>query len=282
MMQDLGPLHFDITYCNRKPDYGDIVISLKGDSVLLAGEWNHIELPVYGKLPMEYRESHDFTYLFAIGEDHFFLCRDLDLRGFRYEKMYWLRRGAPQHLIYAALVGIQIGRWYEAHQFCGRCGRRMEASPKERMMHCPSCGQMEYPKICPCVIVGVIHDGKLLVSQYRGGATDRYALIAGFAEVGETIEETVSREVFEETHLKVKNLEYYKCQPWPFSESLLFGFFCELDGSDKIVLEEEELAMAKWVTPDEIFESLDNFSLTNEMICKFKEEYGGKYSGEKA
>lgn len=145
---------------------------------------------------------------------------------------------------------------------------------KERMMRCPACGLMEYPKICPCVIVGVVHDGKLLVSQYRGGFTDRYALIAGFAEVGETIEETVHREVYEETHLKVKNLKYYKCQPWPFSESLLFGFFCELDGSDHIIIEEDELAMAKWVTPEEIFEKPDNFSLTNEMICKFKADNG--------
>ena len=90
--------------------------------------------------------------------------------------------------------------------------------------------------------------------------------------MGETIEETVAREVYEETHLHVKNLRYYKSQPWPYSESLLFGFFCEMDGKDHIIIQEDELAMAKWVTPEEIFESSDNFSLTNEMICKFKED----------
>ena len=91
-------------------------------------------------------------------------------------------------------------------------------------MRCPACGQMEYPKICPCVIVGVMHEGKILVSWYKNGFRDHYALIAGFAEIGETIEETVAREVYEETHLHVKNLRYYKSQPWPYSESLLFGF----------------------------------------------------------
>ena len=143
-------------------------------------------------------------------------------------------------------------------------------------MYCPSCGNREYPKICPCVIVGVIHDGKILVSHYKGGFTDHYALIAGFAEVGETIEECVAREVFEETHLRVKNLRFYKSQPWPFSDSLLFGFFCDLDGDDHIIIEEEELAMAKWISPEEVFEENNDYSLTNEMLCKFKEDYGTK------
>lgn len=274
MIQDLAPLHFDNAYRNVRPEKKDIMISLKQDQILLSGEKSGISFPVFGDLPEQYRMEHTFTYLFSIGESRFFLCHDLQLYGYRYEKMTYLRRGGPRHLIYAGLVGIQLGRWYEAHRFCGRCAAPMVPDERERMMRCPSCGQMEYPKICPCVIVGVIHDGKILVSQYRGGFTDRYALIAGFAEVGETIEETVAREVYEETHLHVKNLRYYKCQPWPFSESLLFGFFCELDGSEEIIIEEEELAMAKWVTPQEIFEKPDNFSLTNEMLCKFKSDYG--------
>lgn len=191
---------------------------------------------------------------------------------FHYETTRYLRGAAPQHLCYAGLVGAQLAGWYAAHRFCGGCGTRMISDERERMMRCPVCGQMEYPKICPCVIVGVMHKGKILVSWYKNGFRDRYALIAGFAEVGETIEETVAREVYEETHLHVKNLRYYKSQPWPYSESLLFGFFCEMDGKDHIIIQEDELAMAKWVTPEEIFESSDNFSLTNEMICKFKED----------
>ena len=280
MIQDLAPLHFDITYHNIQPQKNDIVISLKKNQILLGGEHYQIIFPLLKELPGEYTKKEEFTYLFAIGETCFFLCRDLELDGYRYEPMTYLRKGGPQHLIYAGLVAMQIGRWYDAHRFCGGRGTPMISDEKERMMKCPSCGQMEYPKICPCVIVGVIHDGKILVSQYRGGFTDHYALIAGFAEVGETIEETVAREVYEETHLHVKNLHYYKCQPWPFSESLLFGFFCELDGSDEIIIEEDELAMAKWVTPEEIFETPENFSLTNEMICKFKDDYGRGYKVE--
>ena len=80
------------------------------------------------------------------------------------------------------------------------------------------------------------------MSKYAGRDYKKYALIAGFAEIGETIEETVQREVMEEVGLKVKNLRYYKSQPWSFSNTLLFGFFAELDGSAEITLDEEELA----------------------------------------
>ncbi len=273
MIQDLAPLHFDNTYHSVQPQAGDRIISLRKGDILIRGDLHAIDLPRFEDLLSSYICEHTFTYLFAIGEERFFLCRDMELDGFRYEKGTALRGAAPQHLVYAALVGMQLGRWYGSHRFCGACGHPMIPDERERMLRCPSCGQMEYPKICPCVIVGVIHDGKILVSQYRGGFTDHYALIAGFAEIGETIEETVAREVYEETHLHVKNLQYYKCQPWPYSDSLLFGFFAELDGAEQIVIQEDELSMAKWVTPEEIYEKPNHFSLTNEMLMKFRDEY---------
>lgn len=104
---------------------------------------------------------------------------------FHYETTRYLRGAAPQHMCYAGLVGAQLAGWYAAHRFCGGCGTRMIPDGRERMMRCPVCGQMEYPKICPCVIVGVMHEGKILVSWYKNGFRDHYALIAGFAEIGE-------------------------------------------------------------------------------------------------
>ena len=98
----------------------------------------------------------------------------------------------------------------------------------------------------------------------------RYALIAGFAEIGETIEETVAREVMEEVGLKVKNIRYYKSQPWSFSDTLLMGFFAELDGDDRIRLDENELSVAKWCTREEV-PADDGVSLTREMMRVFKE-----------
>ena len=138
------------------------------------------------------------------------------------------------------------------------------------MMRCGACGNMEYPKICPAVIVGVTDGDRLLMSKYAGRAYKNYALIAGFTEIGETVEQTVAREVMEEVGLKVKNIRYYKSQPWAFTDTLLMGFYCDLDGSDAIRLDENELAVAEWFTREEIPEPVSQESLTNEMILRFK------------
>ena len=108
------------------------------------------------------------------------------------------------------------------------------------------------------------------MSKYAGRTYKKYALLAGFAEIGETLEETVKREVMEEVGLKVKNIRYYKSQPWSFSDTLLMGFYCDLDGTDEIILDREELALAEWFEREKIPVGPSRDSLTNEMIMKFK------------
>ena len=95
-------------------------------------------------------------------------------------------------------------------------------------------------------------------------------MVAGFTEIGETLEETVQREVMEEVGLKVKNIRYYKSQPWSFSSTLLCGFFCEVDGDTDITLDTEELAVGEWFDRDNIPVEDDGVSLTREMIGVFK------------
>ena len=147
----------------------------------------------------------------------------------------------------------------------------MKHDTKERMMYCPSCGRQEYPVLMPAVIVGITNGDKIICSKYEGRSFKQYALIAGFAEIGETIEETVHREVMEEVGLPVKNIRYYKSQPWPFSSTVLMGFFCDLDGDDEtITLDANELALAQWFERDEIPVTPSRDSLTNEMIMAFK------------
>ena len=145
----------------------------------------------------------------------------------------------------------------------------MKHDTKERMMYCPSCNRQEYPVLMPAVIVAITNGDKVILSKYEGRSYKRYALIAGFAEIGETIEETVHREVMEEVGLKVKNLRFYKSQPWSFSGTLLFGFFCDLDGDDSLTVDREELALAEWVSRDQIPDEGDNSSLTKEMMMVF-------------
>lgn len=147
----------------------------------------------------------------------------------------------------------------------------MVRDQKERMLRCDSCGNMEFPKICPAVIIGVTDGNRILMSKYAGRAYKKYALLAGFTEIGETVEETVAREVMEEVGLKVRNIRYYKSQPWAFSDTLLMGFYCDLDGSDKITLDRDELSLAEWFEREEIPVEPSRDSLTNEMIMKFKQ-----------
>ena len=135
---------------------------------------------------------------------------------------------------------------------------------------CPNCGNMIFPKIAPAVIVAVTNGDRILMSKYAGRNTNRYALLAGFCEIGETAEQTVQREVMEEVGLHVKNIRYYKSQPWGIASDLLLGYYCEVDGDTAICMDEGELRLAQWVRRQEIQLQPDDFSLTNEMMLMFK------------
>ena len=124
--------------------------------------------------------------------------------------------------------------------------------------------------ISPAVIVAITNGDSILLSKYADREYKKYALIAGFTEVGETVEETIQREVMEEVGLNVKNIRYYKSQPWSFTGSLLLGFFCDVDGDDTIHMDSNELSIAKWVKREEISDLDSDISLTNEMITQFR------------
>ena len=179
----------------------------------------------------------------------------------------------PRFIAFAGITALQLDGWYRNNRYCGHCGGLLKKDHKERMLYCEKCGSRVYPRINPAVIIAVTKGSKLLMTKYAGRTYKNYALVAGFNEAGETIEQTVRREVMEEVGLKVKNLKYYKSQPWGLSGSLLSGFFCELDGDDKITLQEDELSLGTWVKADDLDLEDDGISLTREMILKFKKEH---------
>lgn len=212
-------------------------------------------------------------YLFSIDETNYYLVMELDfekLEGYALESKETFRFAEPQHTAFAGFTGLHLYHWYKNRVYCGGCGHKMEPDEKERMMRCPQCNNMEFPRICPAAIIAVTDKNRILLSKYAGRTYKRYALLAGYTEIGETMEETVRREVMEEVGLKVKNIRYYKSQPWGLTETLLMGFYCELDGSDEIRLDREELALAEWFDREEIPVEPMRDSLTNEMIMKFK------------
>ena len=149
----------------------------------------------------------------------------------------------------------------------------MEDSERERALVCPECGLTEYPKISPAVIVAIYDGDRLLMSRYRPSPDHQYrgyALIAGFVEIGESFEDTIRREVMEEVGIRVKNIRYYKSQPWAFSDTEMIGFFAELDGDATITLQEDELSEAGWFPREEIPDDLVMNSIGSEMKMVFK------------
>ena len=191
---------------------------------------------------------------------------------FSFQGPAYFRIMQPEYQAFAAITAVQLFRWKESRKFCGCCGSRTEDSRSERALVCTKCGHTEYPKICPAVIVAVTDGDRLLMSRYKGRAYRGYALIAGFVEIGETFEETVRREVMEEVGLKVKNIRYYKSQPWAFTDTEMIGFFAELDGDDAIRLQEDELSEAGWYRRDEIPEDVSSISVGSEMKMAFKHQ----------
>lgn len=274
MIQDIAPHKYHNEYKPVQPEADSILLYFDGNKALANWDQEELSFPRFRDFPeVEQRLSEKIIYLFSIDEEHFYLARELaapERKGYRLDNIRGFRSAAPQWLSFAGITAHQLWHWYDSHRYCGHCGSPMVHSDKERMLRCPDCGQTEYPKISPAVIVGVIYDGKILMSKYAGRDITYYALIAGFAEIGETIEETVKREVYEEVGLRVKNLRYYKSQPWSFSETLLMGFFAELDGEDAITLDTSELATAGWFTREEAPAQPLNISLTSEMIWRFK------------
>ena len=214
-------------------------------------------------------------YLFRMQEQNFFLWTDAVPEcpdgGFAYEPVRMLRQLKSKEICYAVMTGWHLYNWYRTNRLCGCCGTPTEHDRKERMLRCPACGNMIFPRISPAVIVAVTDGDRLLLSKYAGRAYTRYALLAGYTEIGETIEQTVHREVMDEVGLKVKNLRYYKSQPWGVDGNVLMGFYCDLDGSDVIHIDEQELAMADWYPRNALPAQDDGISLTREMIRVFGE-----------
>ena len=233
MIQDIAPKKFHNEYHPEiRPKSGDPVFHFRGRDVLISSEPEK-PWPSF----CEFQNEEQVVYIFSIDEQHYFMLLD------------------------------------RANRFCGSCGGKTEPDTVERAMKCKDCGRVIYPRINPAVIVGVTNGDKLLLTYYarNRGVQKIPALIAGFTEIGETFEECVAREVMEEVGLKVKNIRYYKSQPWGLADDILAGYYCDVDGDDTIHIDENELKKAEWVSRKDITGQPNPGSMTHEMMMWFKD-----------
>ena len=159
-----------------------------------------------------------------------------------------------------ALVG-----WIRNAHYCGHCGTRMVPDAAMTAMTCPECHQLQFPRIEPCIITLVHRGDKILLARHAQRNTNIYACIAGFMEAGETAEHAVAREVYEETHLRVKNIRYFGSQSWPFPAQLMLGFTAEYE-SGEIKVQEDEIECAEWFDPQHCPASPPPGSIAYELI----------------
>ena len=272
MLQEIAPRHLDNQYHPVPMGPGAKICVFRDKDVLVSRREESVILPDWALLKDDIVRS---VYLFSVDEQPYFLAElreDAVLpEGYMFDNVRSHRRLQPKYTVYAEMTAWHLYIWYRDNRFCGRCGHPTVHDGKLRMLSCPDCGNMIFPKICPAVIVGVTNGDHILLTKYSGRAYKNYALIAGFIEIGETAEETVRREVFEEAGVHVKNIRYWNTQPWGIDSDLLLGYFADLDGSADITMDREELSVAGWFHRDEMDIPADDVSLTNDMIRAFIE-----------
>ena len=272
MIHDIAPHIFSNAYIPKRPEATSYALYFDGHTVLAGKDSSVLRFPRFAELNgIEESVYEKAIYLFAIDNDCFYLVHQVPegQPEFELKDIGLFRTSGPRHLAFAGITGYSLYKWYDNHQFCSHCGAKLVPHEKERMLHCLTCNNTEYPKIMPAVIIAVTNGNKILLSKYANREYTRYALLAGFTEIGETVEDTVRREVMEEVGLRVKNLRYYRSQPWGFASNLLLGFFCDLDGSDVLTLDRTELAEAAWYDRHSLPVDDDGLSLTRAMMDCF-------------
>lgn len=160
----------------------------------------------------------------------------------------------------------QLAAWHRDNRYCGRCGGLMERAPGERAMHCPGDGTRAYPQLSPAVIVLVERDdGRALLGRGGRFPVPMYSTLAGFVEPGESLEDTIHREIREEAGVEVADISYFGSQPWPFPNSLMLGFHARWAGGD-ICVDGDEIVDAQWFAHDDLPMIPPGMSIARQLI----------------
>lgn len=273
MIQDINPHRFSNVYlANQTINNDDFILHYRGNSILLKTKDNELALPQKKDFP-ELSAETDWVFLFSLNEVPCFLIRgelNVDESQFVYTDISFFRSTTQREIGWVSLVGLHLRNWYLQNRFCGTCGIRTQHKPDERALICPACNTVIYPKISPAIIVAIRSNDKILLARNSNFTGGWYSLVAGYVDVGETLEETVRREVKEEVGLDVRNIRYYKSQPWELSGSMMIGFIAEADENQQVRVDGKEITAAEWFTRSNLPNHPLNISIAGEMIEKFE------------
>ena len=273
MIQDIHPHRFSNQYlANKAIGETDYIFHYQGNTLLLKANGEELAIPQKKDFP-EISGEMESVFLFSLNEVSCFLVWD-DLKAdesrFEYKDISFFRTTNQKEIAWISVVGLHLRNWYLQNKFCGKCGSKTQHKNDERAIVCPSCNTVVYPKISPAIIVAIISDDKILLAHNANFVGNWYSLIAGFVDVGETLEETLVREVKEEVGLDVWNIRYYKSQPWALSGSMMIGFIAEADANQPICIDGKEITDASWFSRGNLPSHPSTISIAGEMIEKFE------------
>ncbi len=204
----------------------------------------------------------------------------LELDGFDTLSLRALFLANEESLFFLAARAWQYVLFRRTHRYCGKCGFAMEQVSWEMAVKCSRCDHRCYPRVSPCVIVAIRKDDKILLAQGPNQKSRKmHSVLAGFVESGESLEQAVHREVFEEVKIRIKNLRYFGSQPWPFPHSLMMGFLADYE-SGHIQVDGKEILEADWYAADNLPFVPPNLSIAGQLIEHMLGEIQSTQSGE--
>ncbi|MDR2477685.1 MAG: NAD(+) diphosphatase [Treponema sp.] len=182
-------------------------------------------------------------------------------------------RAAGTGAIGQLLRAFHITQWRRESRFCGSCGAENTDAKEELARLCPACGRLEFPRISPAVITIITNgEGQALLAHNKKFSPGVYSLVAGFNEAGENLEATVIREIWEEVRIEVRDLRYIVSQPWPFPNSLMFGFSARY-ASGAIQADGVEIEDARWFSKDALPKLPGTGSVSRYLINRWLEGF---------
>jgi NAD+ diphosphatase len=246
--------------------------AFQGNQLLVAATESGIDIPLapdLAALGMVVQARH---YLGTLGGmDCYAVDLDADAPlppGMALSGLRQLYGRVEEDLFGVAGRAVQIVEWDRTHRYCGRCGTPTELMESERAKRCPQCGLLSFPRLSPAVIVLVERGDAMLLGRGRNFSTPMYSTLAGFVEPGESLEEAVVREIYEEVGILVEDIRYFGSQPWPYPHSLMIGFTAGYAGGT-IQIQESELIDAGWFTAGNLPLLPQPLSIARQMIDAF-------------
>lgn len=271
----LGNAAFSVQPTHAQPAADSLFLCFQNDTVLLSSAGGAFHLPVWAQalslLPKVFRPFElAHAGQTAVFSPHPFQKGFIpEGNGLCYQNIGVFRQMENNEASILA-SGWHLWSWYDKSRFCGHCGKPLKPDDVERAVRCEACGQLSFPTIAPAIIVAITRGDRILLAQNAHSAAARYALIAGYVEVGETLEHAVHREVLEEVGLRLLSLRYIGNQPWGISGSQMFAFHAEAAQDGPITLQRSELSDARWFSRGELEPRDHTVSIAFELIERFR------------